>query len=115
MVERVRIVLLWGKCGYVGCAVQSIVLSEDRRCRWNTYIAANGLALLLDNRYFVVDVTSYTVHEYAGRRRGGLLCGLAFMRKAKKSVGQSVCQTVSNSMEFAVCHLLLSPFHLSPF
>lgn len=75
-----------------------------------------------------MDATTYTIHVHsnsfvlpkipihsepnAGPARGGLLAGLAIVRKAIKDVGQSVCLTVSNSMLFAVCHCHQIP--LSP-
>ena len=52
-------VLLCGECRHVGYAVQSILLSKDRRCRFNTDITADSFAPLLDNQYFVVDATLY--------------------------------------------------------
>lgn len=67
-----------------------------------------------------MDAIAYTVHVHsnpfvllkvpvyswlnADPARGGLLAGLAIVRKAKKGVGQSVCLPVSNSMLFAVCY-----------
>ena len=54
-------------------------------------------------RFVLLRVPIYS-EPNAGPGRGGLIAGFAIVRKAKKGVRQSVCQTVNNSKLFAVCH-----------